>query len=82
MLNPVCSENFKGLGLSVMSIGRRDFLSFRALAWDASSMYFTVQAVELEPMIGSGAGRGLGMLGLRRAPLNFTIKKKHPRKTP
>ena len=33
-------------------------------------------------MIGSGLGNGRGMDGLRSAPLNFIMKRKHPRKTP
>ena len=65
-----------------MSIFERAFCSLIEQACDASSMYFTVHDVDLESIIGSGLGKGLGMEGLRRAPLNFTKKKKHPRKTP
>ena len=45
-------------------------------------MYLTVQDVPVECIIGGGLGNGLGISGRRRAPLNLTIKKKHPRKTP
>ena len=45
-------------------------------------MYLTVQEEDLESIIGEGASNGLGMSGLSRAPLNLTMKKKHPRKTP
>ena len=31
---------------------------------------------------GEGLENGLGTLGLKRAPLNLTMKKKQPRKTP
>ena len=59
-----------------------DFLSFKARAWDASSINFTVHEVDFELDSGSGFGRGLGIPGLRRAPLNLIINKKQPRKTP
>ena len=45
-------------------------------------MYFTVQKSFFENIMGAGLGRGLGTDGRRRAPLNFIIKKKQPRKTP
>ena len=45
-------------------------------------MYLTVQEDDFESMMGVGFGKGLGMFGLRRAPLNLTMKKKHPRNTP
>ena len=38
--------------------------------------------VALDAMRGVGLWKGLGTSGLRRAPLNFIIKKKHPRNTP
>ena len=59
-----------------------DFLRFMARAWDASSINFTVHEVDFEYRIGSGFGRGRGMPGLRRAPLNLIMKKKQPRNTP
>ena len=45
-------------------------------------MYLTVHDVDSERIRGAGSGNGLGISGLRRAPLNFIIKKKQPRKTP
>ena len=38
-------------------------------------MYFTVQKSFFENIMGAGLGRGPGTDGLRRAPLNFIIKK-------
>ena len=32
--------------------------------------------------MGSGLGRGKGIEGLKSAPLNFIMKRKHPRNTP
>ena len=34
------------------------------------------------PITGVGLENGLGTQGLKRAPLNLTMKKKQPRKTP
>ena len=51
-------------------------------AWLASSMHLTVQEVDLELIKGTGVGMGRGTSGLKRAPLNLTIKKKQLRKTP
>ena len=51
-------------------------------AWDASSIYFTVQEFASEFIIGVSLGSGRGIFGLRRAPLNLTMKKKLPRNTP
>ena len=65
-----------------MSILMSEFLRLMAHAWEASSMYLTVQTEDLDSMMGVGFGNGLGMSGLRRAPLNFIMKKKQPRKTP
>ena len=45
-------------------------------------MYLTVHEFKLEYIKGLAFGRGLGIPGLSRAPLNFTMKKKQPRKTP
>jgi hypothetical protein len=45
-------------------------------------MYFTVQDVDFDNIRGVGFGNGLCTFGLRRAPLNFTMKKKHPRNIP
>ena len=75
-------KEFKRRGLSLVSMLLSDFFSSIAHAWDASSMYFTVQEEALEFIIGEGLTKGLGTDGLSRAPLNFTIKKKQPRKTP
>ena len=45
-------------------------------------MYFTVQEEDLLSIRGTGFGNGLGILGLRRAPLNLIKEKKQPKKTP
>ena len=45
-------------------------------------MNFTVHEFDSDFIRGEGLGNGLGMSGLRRAPLNLIMKKKHPRKTP
>ena len=45
-------------------------------------MYLTVQEVESLFMMGDAVGSGQDIFGLRRAPLNLIMKKKHPRKTP
>ena len=78
----MCSKNSRGRGRSLVSMEFSDFFSLIAQAWDASSIYLTVQEVALEFIIGEGFAKGLGIDGLSRAPLNFTIKTKQPRKTP
>ena len=45
-------------------------------------MYLTVHELALDLIRGAGIGNGLGIPGLRRAPLNLIMKKKQPRNTP
>ena len=45
-------------------------------------MYFTLQEEDLLSIRGTGFGNGLGISGLRKAPLNLIKKKKQPKKTP
>ena len=70
-----------GLGRTVSS-GRRALRKFITHAWVASSMYFTVQEVALDCMIGEGRGKGRGTLGLSNAPLNLIMKKNNQEKRP
>ena len=72
----MCSKNSRGRGRSLVSMEFSDFFSLIAHAWDASSIYLTVQEVAFEFIIGVGFTKGLGIDGLSRAPLNFTLKKK------
>ena len=70
---PVLSEYFSGLGLRLVS-GIRDFLRFIDAIWDASSTNFTCIPLFLDI--------GLGIGGLKHAPLNFTINKTPPSQVP
>ena len=45
-------------------------------------MYLTVQEVDFDSISGQGLENGLWKSGLSRAPLNLTMKKKHPKNTP
>ena len=45
-------------------------------------MYLTVQEVNFDSISGQGLENGLWKSGLSRAPLNLTMKKKHPKNTP
>ena len=67
---------------AINTIRNKRFPQVNRAAWLASSMYLTVQEVDLELIICTGVGIGRGTSCLKRAPLNLTIKKKQPRKTP
>ena len=45
-------------------------------------MYLTVHEEVFLSITGVGLGKGRGMFGRNRAPLNLIMKKKQPRKTP
>ena len=78
---PVCSKYSRGLGRSDVFNSTRDLLKLIEWALEASSMYFIMQELLLEDMNGSGLGSGQGIEGLKSDPLNFIMKRKHPRDT-
>ena len=78
----MCSWNSRGRGLDLIFRSIKDFFRSIAHAFDASSIYFTEHDFALDSIRGVGFENGLGMSGLNRAPLNFTMKKKQPKNTP
>ena len=75
-------KKFQGPSAFGISMFLGDFLSLTEQACEASSIYLTVHKVALECIRGSGFWNGLGTDGLKSEQLNFTMKKKQPRKTP